>query len=176
MTLDDAARHAPIVTAAVAVLALLVAWVSIHVQRGVARRRAAIDFFAKTEMDEKMLLAYRKFIDGVEELKKATSIEEFSKTGSYTDIRTYLNVHELMAVGIHNKIFNQRICYEFWSDELERAYRETKPLITYVRSHPGCGETYTDLIRLHERWTGFGSCGVRDGGRSNSKINFNNEI
>jgi Domain of unknown function (DUF4760) len=154
MTLDDAARYAPIVTAAVAVLALLVAWRSIHIQRGVARRRAAIDFFLKTEMDEKMLQAYRKFNNGVEELEKATSIEEFSKTDSYIDIRTYLNVHELIGVGIHNKIFDQRICYEFWVDELDRAYRETKPLINYIRSHPGCGETYTDLIRLHERWTG----------------------
>ena len=67
MTLDDVARYAPIVTAAVAALALLVAWISIHVQRGVARRRAAIDFFLKTEMDEKMILAYRKFKNGVGE-------------------------------------------------------------------------------------------------------------
>ena len=154
MTLDDAARHAPIVTAAVAVLALLVAWISIRVQRAVARRRAAVDFFVKTEMDERMLLAYRKFLDGVEQLGKATSIKEFSKTEPYTDIRTYLNVHELMAVGIHNKIFDQRICYEFWVDEVDRAYRDTNQLINYVRSEPGCGETYTDLIQLHRRWMG----------------------
>jgi len=51
VTLKEAAEYAPLVTASVAALAPLVAVVSILVQKGIARKRAAIDFFLKTEME-----------------------------------------------------------------------------------------------------------------------------
>jgi hypothetical protein len=154
MTIENAARVAQIVTAAVAVLALLVAYNSVRVQRGIARRRAAIDFFLKTEMDEKVvnkLLAFGKKID---EFKSSASIEEFAKTESCTDIHHCLYIYELMAVGIHNKIFDQRICYEYWRDELNRAYNSAKEIIDYDRMQPGRADTYCDLIRLQKKWTG----------------------
>ena len=40
--------------------ALGIATWSLLAQTGVSRRRAAIDFFLKTEMGEKLLIAYKK--------------------------------------------------------------------------------------------------------------------
>jgi hypothetical protein len=154
MTCDEAARYAPIVTAAVACLALLVALGSIITQRRIARGRAAIDFFLKTEMDEKMVTAFKDFGTSVDALQTSPSMQEFSTTEDCHKLRTYLNVHELMAVGIHNKTFDQRVCYDFWADVLARARNDTRRLIDHVRSDPGCAATYDDLIRLHNRWNG----------------------
>jgi hypothetical protein len=154
VTWDDAARYAPLVTATVAVLALMVAFGSIHAQRKIARRRAAIDFFLKAEMDDKMMTAFASIEASVIEFRKAPSVHEFCETEDYKKIRTYLIILELMAVGIHNKTFDQRICYDFWADVVSRAHNDTRPLINHIRSNPGCAATYDDLIRLNNRWNG----------------------
>lgn len=56
-------------TASVAVLGGAIALVSIIVQRNLARRRAAVDFFLKLEMDEKMMQAFERFESAIEQLK-----------------------------------------------------------------------------------------------------------
>jgi hypothetical protein len=58
MPWDKIAIYAPIVTASTAIFAVIAALISIFVQRSVARKRAAIDFFLKTEMDQTLLDAY----------------------------------------------------------------------------------------------------------------------
>lgn len=131
---DQLASRAPIVTATAAVTAVIIATISILVQRSIARKRAAIDFFLKTEMDDKLLIAYDDFNKGISALAAATSIEDFSKTDEYQSIRKYLYIHELMAVGIRKGIFDKKVCHDFWSDVLTRAYRDAKRVIDYVQS------------------------------------------
>jgi hypothetical protein len=58
LTLEELAKIAPIGTVIIALSALGVATWSLLAQKGVTRRRAVIDFFLKTEMDEKLLIAY----------------------------------------------------------------------------------------------------------------------
>jgi hypothetical protein len=55
------AEVGPLVTGLVAVLAFIGAVTSIMVQRGLAKKKAAIDVFFKTEMDEKLVTAYEKY-------------------------------------------------------------------------------------------------------------------
>ena len=55
------ATFAPVVTALVALSAAIVATFAILVQKDIARRRAAIDFFLKTEMDNSIIDLYEKF-------------------------------------------------------------------------------------------------------------------
>ena len=66
-------------------------------QRSIARKRAAIDVFIKTEMDEKMTEAYDKFHAGLDKMRNAKSVEEFCTAEAlrpdYLAIRKYLNVH-----------------------------------------------------------------------------------
>ena len=77
MTFEEAARYAPMVTAAVAVLAFGSAICGIGVQRSIARKRAAIDFFLKTEMDEKMWDAYHNSRKGFGALRAGVPMGEF---------------------------------------------------------------------------------------------------
>ena len=85
-----------------------------------------------------MLVLWRDYLKGLDALKSnLANMTAFSKTDAYAHIRQYLNVHELMAVAVENKALDDRICYEFWSDELERAVANAKPVIEFVRSQPG---------------------------------------
>ena len=52
---------APIVTACIALIAALIALVAIWAQMHIAKRRASIDFFFKTEMDKTAIDLYNKF-------------------------------------------------------------------------------------------------------------------
>jgi hypothetical protein len=91
------------ITATVAVIAAGVAAVGIGIQWWLARKRAAIDFFLKTEADQHLLDAYDEFHAGVEQMN-AIDIDVFCTSKDpgvrkhYFAVRRYLNIHELIAV------------------------------------------------------------------------------
>ena len=153
MTAQDIVPYAQIGTALMATAALGVATWSLSAQKAVARRRAAIDFFLKTEMDEKMLVAYNTYVASKAKIPLAPDMPEFCRTPDYDHVRAYLNILELMAVGVHNKTFDERICYGFWGDFVEGAVRDCRPLLDYLRTLPSGGFSYEDLVRLDKRWT-----------------------
>ena len=144
------------VTALVAVGALGAAVWSVRSQREVARKRAAIDFFTKTEMDGETLTAYEKYTKAVgameNHLKSSRTLEEFVGTPEYFDIRGYLNLHELMGVGINQEVFDDDVCYDFWAGELTRAFNATKQLIEHIQNQPEERYTYCELQEVHKRW------------------------
>jgi len=129
---------------------------SICSQRSIARKRAAVDVFIKTEMDEKMIVAYDCFHAGLNEMKKAKNIEEFCKSDPsrphYLAIRKYLNIHELIAVGIKENVLDETVCYEYWADTLTNGYSDAKPVIDYVRNRPKNKYTYSELEALNLGW------------------------
>lgn len=59
LALEGLVRITPIGTVIIALGALGIPTWSLLAQTGVSRRRAAIDFFLKTEMSEKLLIAYK---------------------------------------------------------------------------------------------------------------------
>ncbi|WP_176422113.1 DUF4760 domain-containing protein [Bradyrhizobium sp. 2S1] len=153
---------APLATPLVAMLAGAIALYSIHVTRVTARRRAAIDFFLKTDMDKGMAEIYKAFRDSlaVWEVHAAANrpVEEFIKspdgklTDDYRNINTYLNIHELVAVGIRNKVFDHTVCYHFWSDALVGHTERTKALIEHEVSTEGGAAAYWELRNLSSKW------------------------
>ncbi len=62
---------------------------SLLAQKGVARRRAAVDFFLKTEMDEKLLIAYDKYRSGIDVLRNVTDLDAFCKTDDYHHVQDH---------------------------------------------------------------------------------------
>jgi hypothetical protein len=130
-------------TALIAGGALIAATVSISSQREIARKRAATDFFLKTEMDRDTLASHKKFVEASTNLqsliKEARPFDEFVGTGHYYAMRDYLNLHELIAVGINNEVFDDTVCYDFWSGELKRAYEDT-------------GRFIIEMVKLAVRW------------------------
>jgi hypothetical protein len=137
-----------------AIAAAIIAGVTIYTQRDIARKRAAVDVFIKTEMDEKMIEAYERFNTGIAAMSTTGNIEEFCKSENphYLAIRKYLNVHELIAVGIKHEVLDKDVCYHYWCDTLTNGYRNAKPLIEYLLSRPENKYTYSDLRRLNFDW------------------------
>jgi hypothetical protein len=143
-------------TALIALGALAAAIKSIGSQREIARKRAAMDFFIKTEMDRDALAAHKKFTTATDSLqaalKDSKNLDAFATTDAYWNLRDYLNLHELMSVGILNKVLDDDVCYFFWSGEMERTYENTLPLIRYVQTLQGEHDTYIELVKVAKRW------------------------
>jgi hypothetical protein len=154
---DWLAAHAPIATACIALVAAIIAGLAIWVQRSIARQRASIDFFVKTEMDRTMLDAHENYLKGVAALKASagntTTMAAFEKTPEYQYVRTYLNIHELIAVAINKKVFDDDVCYHFWSDTLVRHCIEADAVFKLLRRSPEAHATYHDLKILFARWS-----------------------
>jgi hypothetical protein len=131
------------VTAFIAAAAGLLAFHSIQSQRSIARRRAAFDLFLKTETDEKMLTAYDYFHNGIAALKAASNAETFCTSSDeqtrkhYLSIRKYLNVHELVAVGIREEVLDPEVCYSYWGDTLTNNYSDAKPVLEFLAKRTG---------------------------------------
>jgi hypothetical protein len=141
------------ITAGIAFFALVVAAIGIGVQRHLARRRAAIDLFLKTEADQHLVKAYDEFWVGIQHMG-TMPIEKFCTPGNkpYFAVRQYLNVHELVAVGIKNGMFDDRICYDFWSRILIRCVEAARPVLDHLRQRPGHEATYIELESLYVKW------------------------
>lgn len=156
MTLEQVTKVAQIATAGVALVALAVAWISVATQKATARRQAAIDFFLKTEMDQYLRTAYDNYRAALEPMNKANSIAEFfrSNPSDYWKIRTYLDINELISVGINNKVFDQRVCHGFWSTVLTDICRDADKVIVHARKEPHGEHAYDQLIEVNARWVG----------------------
>lgn len=153
MTLEQAASVAQLVIAAVAMFAFGSAVYGILDQRAVARKRAALDLFLKTELDKAMVETYEKYDAAIGCIRADTSMAEFAKTPEYRLIRSVLNIHELVSVGVRKNVLDEDVCFDFWSDELMDAYRNCKRVIEHARVEPkGTQFTYKDLERLNESW------------------------
>jgi hypothetical protein len=146
------AKLAPIGTAAAAGIGACIAYRAIRAQRHIARGRAAIDFFLKTEMDHQMICAHERYRHAVGVLQKAIDINEFADSKHGQAMRAYLNVHELMAVGIKSKAFDDRVCKEFWIVELGDAREDCNRYLRHLRTDPKEKRTFTELEKLNSRW------------------------
>jgi len=144
-------------TAGVAGGALIAAIFSIRSQREIARKRAATDFFLKTEMDRDALESHKRYTAAIDKLKMIVTAtgemqNSFANSDEYWAIRDYLNLHELMAVGLLKGVFDDDVCFDFWSGELKRAHENSLPLIKYVQGLPHGKGTYIELGKIAKRW------------------------
>jgi predicted transcriptional regulator len=151
--------YAPFATAFIAFCAFCTAIVAIYMQTLVARRRAAIDFFLKTDLDQNMLDAHRDFERTVKTLKARLAAGETVKTfedtneDDYRKILRYLNIHELIAVGIKNRVFDGDVCYNYWSDELVRHANDAKAVIDHeIESEGVPSAAFLQLRWLSIKW------------------------
>ncbi|WFU44111.1 DUF4760 domain-containing protein [Bradyrhizobium sp. CB82] len=126
-------------------------------QRSIAKNRAAVDFFIKTEMDQPMLTAHARYEAAALILAKhtdnSTLMARFEASDDYAHVRSYLNIHELLAVGIRKGVIDEDVAYHFWADTLIRHCNECEPLIKRLRQRPSHGAAYLELTSLYERWS-----------------------
>ena len=72
----------------------------------------------------------------------------------YDDIGAFLNICELIAVGVRKRAFSKSVSKAYWGDIIPDSYQTAKQLINYIRNTPGEGSrlTYVDLEKLAKRW------------------------
>jgi hypothetical protein len=153
---DSHVLYAPLMTPVVALGAGCVAIYAVHVQRKIARRRAATDFFLKTEMDDPLLTRFFNFESKVGALNAAmtptTTMAELNAMTDYPAIRSYLNIHELIAVGIRLKVFDRKVCYHYWSNIFVEHCNAADKVIEVSRKAPEHRKQFSELLSLKHRW------------------------
>ena len=152
---EHAAKIAPLATAVIALVAAIIALIALFIQRDTARRRAVIDFFLKTEMDSNIIDAYNDFNDLVPQVAAIISRPTLSKRDDdYKKLIKWLNICELIAVGVNLGAFSERVSYDYWGYVLPNAFREATLFIQYIRNTPALGgpATFSDLQKLCRKW------------------------
>jgi len=153
--LETVAKLAPIGTALIALSAAIIALLAILAQMHIARRRAAIDFFLKTEVDRTAIDLYKTF---KAKAPLITSIPDpvldVERRNAYEDIRAFLNICELIAVGVRKRAFSKGVSKAYWGDVIPSSYQTAKQLIDDIRRTPGEGSRYTyiDLEKVAKKW------------------------
>lgn len=144
---------APLATAAIALIAAIILWRGIRAHREHLKRRTTLEFFLRTETDTSIIDLYNSFKRNVSSMKSVPNTA--ARVKEYEDIRSFLNICELIAVGINAGAFSERISFAYWGDVIPQAFRTAQDLIISIRNAPGEGtrDTYADLERLAERWS-----------------------
>jgi hypothetical protein len=154
--LTKAAIYAPLVTATVATIAGGIAYYSIHVTRTIARKRAAIDFFLKTEADKSIVDIFQRFDESLQtvnnDIDAGGTLAEITRTPHYKDVHTCLNIHELLAIGVANEVFDERVAYHYWSAALVGHKKKAEKLINFSREAPDDYSAYIGMLKLSEAW------------------------
>lgn len=127
-------KVAPIATAAIALGAAGTAVAAILIQRDVAKRRAAIDFFLKTDLDREIISLYDRFKKIDVSHLRSTPMPAKLDLPEYRDARTFLNICELIAVGVNKGAFSESVSKAYWGDVLPNAYKKMRAFIRDVRA------------------------------------------
>jgi hypothetical protein len=148
--------YAPLITPSVAVIAGCIGLYSIHVTRTIARKRATIDFFLKTEADGSIVKLFQQFEEHLvivkQKLKEAKKFAEVTNAVEYKTVHACLNMHELIAVGISNKVFDEKVAYNYWSGALVAHCGEAASLIDASRAEDDDLSVYISMLALSKRW------------------------
>jgi hypothetical protein len=164
LSAEDIVHFAPVGTAVVATVAGLIAYFSLRAQKEIARKRAAVDFFLKADLDSSILAVNQKFFPSIRAVNAlidaGLAIEDIEKTEAYKSVEAYLNIHELLAVAVRKSIFDERTCFDYWSGALMGHWEEAERLVTRIRARPSDKEAYIEVSRLYSHWA------KRDGGRN----------
>lgn len=148
--------YAPLITPCVATVAGVIALYSIHVTRSIARKRATIDFFLKTEADGSIVKLFQQFDGHLIVVKKhlddGKPFTEILITEEYKTVHACLNMHELIAVGIANKVFDEKVAYNYWSGALVGHCKDAAKLIDASRADPDDMSAYIAMLELNAVW------------------------
>jgi hypothetical protein len=147
---ETIAKLAPIGTALIVLIATIIALGSMWLQMHIARRRASIDFFLKAEMDTTVIDLYNKFKANAPLIAFVPDPSDLTRR-DYNDARAFLNICELIAVGVNKGAFSKSVAEAYWGDVIPDAYQTSKQLINNIRTTPGEGSRYTYTKRWAKR-------------------------
>jgi hypothetical protein len=155
LTPETLRTFAQILTPIIAVGAGVIAIWAILAQQAIARRRASIDFLIKTELDPQLLKAWDDFKASLDKLKQAGASRMMSDENYKADSRaleTYLGIHEMIAIGINNKIFDENIFFEYWRYAMSSYIDKSDDFIREFRTKREAPRIFEHTIALNKRW------------------------
>lgn len=132
-----------------------VALVSIRAQREIARRRATLDVILKSESDETFQALYSTFksernrTNGLASLLDASTESEKSLK---TQIDSFLNHYELIAISIKNKILDETFYKEWMKSSYIKHFYDAKSYIDEMRKKQKHDSAYIEFERLVNKW------------------------
>ncbi|MBI1869011.1 MAG: DUF4760 domain-containing protein [Methylocystis sp.] len=152
--LDGLKSYGPGLSPIVIAISALVAYGAIRTQRDLARKRATLDFFIRTETDSVMLELWNNFAAGVTAFENAADKENFKSASpkEYESIRAYLNILELMACGICEKILDEQMCRNFFVNIVIEYFNKLENFIIILQKEHYCSITYCEFVKLARKW------------------------
>jgi hypothetical protein len=146
----NATSLSPIIVA----ISVIVAAVAVWMQRRLTTQRATFDLFLKTEIDRQALDLWRDYIAALGAYQSASSVDSFvtGNAKAFNDICTYLSIYELVAIGIKNKLLDEKICFAFWHRIMRQDYHDVEKLLDYVHAQPAWRERFAAYPWLINRW------------------------
>ena len=146
---EEGAKLAPIGTAIIAGIAATIAVCSLRTQARMAKKKATIDVFLRIEMDSNTIAAHKTYTEALERLPKdwrfqggweRPTDEDYSRfeqeeSEACQNICSYLNVHKLIASGIHSGAFADQTCFEFWCIVLIWTLALFDRRMSWIRTH-----------------------------------------
>ena len=139
-----------------ATVAGIFAYVSIRATHVIARRRATLDLIHQRELDTDYIKARREFIklrdapNGL--LQYANGDKRDAPEVAY--VRTVLNGHELAAIGIKQKIIDEKLYRLGFESTVFKDWRKAKAFVEHLRDVDHMPKAYIELQWLVRRWGG----------------------
>lgn len=132
------------------VAACIAVW-GILSQRAIARRRAALDYIARSESDRDLIAARKQFIELAKDDIAQWASEDKEKTEQAQSIRIVLNDFELISIGIQRGIIDYKL-YRMWLKSSTRKYWDRgKPFVQAIRDRTQKDTYYHEFEEL-VRW------------------------
>jgi hypothetical protein len=139
-----------------ATVAALFAHLSIRATREMACKRATLDLIQNRELDGDYIEAKYKFNKLRDEDGGLTKWADKAKRNEpeVAAIRTILNGHELVAIGIKEKIIDEELYRRWFRSSLLKDWRKSKAFIEHLRETEEVPRLFIEFEWLADRWGG----------------------
>ncbi|MEJ0012929.1 MAG: DUF4760 domain-containing protein [Bauldia sp.] len=147
----------PAVTAVAALIAAIIAMVSIYQNRKIARLRATLDLIERTESQE----YYRDLVDHFKNVRDTNRFQELANTNDAekikekTKILFFLNHYELLAIAFKRKILDRKFYSRWMRGTFVNDWLAAREFIEIVRNppdKPSRPTVFCEMEALAKKW------------------------
>jgi hypothetical protein len=146
--------YGPTFSPIIITVSTIIAICALIIQRNLARKRATLDLFLKTETDVKTLELWDNYASGVLAFEAATDKDNFklSSRSNYDNIRSYLHIFELIACGMDEKILDKKMCKRCFVNVFLENLVTLIDFIAIVQKEPHGQKTYCEYLSIAKKW------------------------
>lgn len=149
--------YGSVITGGAVIVSAITAMVVLQANRSIARRRATLDLILHIESDGDIIKA-RKILSAVKkdpQGSRAWGAADKRDSDEANAIRTVLNINEIVAVSIAERIIDERIYRRWFRKAFIDDYRSMDGYIQGVREYWRNPSIYVELQTLAENWEGM---------------------